>query len=395
MSKGVVLTDSKVASIRAPALGQTEHADLKVIGLRLRIGVSGKKVWIVRTRAGQKQINKKLGVYPAMGLAAARSAAESILKTIARDGGTEALERTFGKVAELWLDKLRANGKRDAYVNDVKRKLELHILPKWRDRKIAEIRRSEVRDLVEAIEGAVLPNRVLAVIRPIFRYALSRDWIDANPSEGITKPKPEEPRDRVLDMEETKRVWIAAGLLGFPNGPFVRALLLTGQRRSEVASMRWSDIDLDAGTWLLKAADTKAGRAHLVPLSASMVELLEALPRLGDCNHVFSTDGVTHISGYAKLKSRLDKFIAAAESDPIELWRLHDLRRTAATHMVRLGVLEEVVGKVLNHASAGVTAKVYALHRYEPEKRTALHRWAAELMRTVEGKDRANVVALR
>jgi integrase len=395
MSKGVVLTDSRVASIRPPTIGQTEHPDLKVTGLRLRIGVSGKKVWIVRTRAGEKQINKKLGVYPVMSLRAARTAAEVLLKTIARDGGTEALERTFGTVAELWVDTLRANRKRDAYVNDVKRKLELHVLPKWKDRKITEIRRSEVRDLVEGIEGTVLPNRVLAAIRPIFRFALSRDWIDTNPAEGITKPKAEQPRDRVLDMDETKRVWAAAGLLGFPNGPFVRALLFTAQRRSEVASMRWSDVDLQAGTWLLKAADTKAGRAHLVPLSLPVIELLKSLPKLRDCDHVFSCDGETHISGYAKLKSRLDKFIAADENDRIEPWRLHDLRRTAATHMVRLGVLEEVVGKVLNHASAGVTAKVYALHRYEPEKRSALDRWAAELMRAIEGKDRANVVAFR
>jgi integrase len=395
MSQAIMLSDAKVVSIKPPKAGQDEHPDLKVTGLRLRVGTSGKKVWIVRTRVGEKMINKKLGTYPAMGLSAARTAAEKLLKTIARDGGTEALERTFGDVAELWLDKLRADRRREAYVNDCERKLELHVLPMWRGRKIAEIRRSEVRDLVEGLEGAVLPNRVLAAARPIFRFALSRDWIDTSPAEGITKPKAEEPRDRVLSMDEVRRIWIAAGLLGFPNGPFIRALLLTAQRRSEVASMRWSDVDLVAGTWLLKAADTKAGRAHLVPLSAPMVELLKALPMLGDCDHVFTTDGETHIRGYAKLKSRLDRFIAADEGDPPEPWRLHDLRRTAATHMVRLGVLQEVVGKVLNHASTGVTAKVYALHRYEPEKRSALDRWAAELTRVIEGKADQKVVPIR
>ena len=395
MSKGIVLTDSRVASIKPPAIGQAEHPDLKVTGLRLRIGVSGKKVWIVRTRAGDKQVNKKLGVYPGMGLGAARAAAEALLKTIARDGGTEALERTFGTVAELWLDTLRANRRRNTYINDVKRKLELHVLPKWKDRKISEIRRSEVRDLVEGIEGTVLPNRVLAAIRPIFRFALLRDWIDANPAEGITKPKVEQPRQRVLNMDETKRIWIAAGLLGFPNGPFVHALLLTAQRRSEVATMRWSDLDLNAGTWLLKPADTKAGRAHLVPLSSPMIELLSALPRIGDCDYVFTTNGKTAINGFSKAKSRIETYMAADERDPPEPWCLHDLRRTAATHMGRLGILEEVVGKVLNHASAGVTAKVYALHRYEPEKRSALDRWAAELMRAVEGVGGSNVVAFR
>ena len=159
--------------------------------------------------------------------------------------------------------------------------------------------------------------------------------------------------------------------------------------------MRWSDVNLEAGTWLLKAANTKARRAHLVPLSAPMVELLKTLPKFGDCDAVFTTDGQTAIAGFSKLKSRLNSFIAADEGDPPEPWRLHDLRRTAATHMVRLGVLEEVVGNVLNHASAGITAKVYALHRYEPEKRSALDRWAAELIRTLQGEDSSNVVALR
>jgi integrase len=193
-------------------------------------------------------------------------------------------------------------------------------------------------------------------------------------------------------MEEVKRVWAAAALLGYPAGPFVRALMLTGQRRTEVASMRWSDVDLGAATWLLKAGHTKAERAHLVPLSAPMLALLDALPRLGD--FVFTNDGETHLSDYAKRKARLDTFIAAG-GDPLPPWTLHDLRRTVATHLVRLGVSMEIVGRVLNHAVSGVTAKVYALHEYEPEKRSALDRWAAELMRAVEGKSAEKVVRFR
>jgi integrase len=109
---------------------------------------------------------------------------------------------------------------------------------------------------------------------------------------------------------------------------------------------------------------------------------------------VFTYDGETHVSGYAKAKSRLDSFIAAGDAT-VSPWRLHDLRRSAATHMVRLGVTEDVVGRVLNHAPKGVTAKVYALHTYAPEKRSALDRWAAELMRAVEGRVEEKVVPLR
>ena len=384
-----MLTDSKVAAIKPPATGQEEHRDNKVTGLRLRVGAGGKKSWIVRTRAGEKVINKKLGSYPGMGLSAARTAAEKLLGAIARDGSTEAIDRTFGAVAELWIDKV-AKPKNDTWRLQ-ERRLEMHVLPHWRDKKIADIRRADVRELIDGIEGDVLPNRVLTLVKTIFRYALSRDWIDASPIEGIAKPKAESERDRVLSMEEVTAIWNAAGLLGFPFGHYLQTLALTAQRRTEVASMKWTDVDLDAGTWVISAKDTKSDRAHLVPLSVPVVEILRELPRLGD--FVFTHDGETHVSGFAKAKARADTFIAAAGAK-VGPWTLHDLRRTAATHMVRLGVLEEVVGRVLNHAPKGVTAKVYALHTYAPEKRSALERWAAEVMRSIGGKSASNVVSI-
>lgn len=385
-----LLTDTRVSAIKPPVSGQEEHPDAKVTGLRLRVSSGGAKAWIVRRRVGAKVINKKLGSYPAMGLASARSAAGRLMEALERDGTAEAMDRTFGAVAEVWIEKV-AKPKNDSWQQQ-KRRLELHVLPAWGGRKIAEIRRADVRDLLEGLEGDVLPNRVLTIVKTVFRYALSRDWIDASPVEGIEKPKSETERDRVLDMPELKRVWDAAGLMGYPFGHFARVLALTAQRRTEVAAMRWSDVDLEAGTWTLRTADTKSDRAHLVPLSAPVVEILKALPRLGD--YAFTTDGETHISGYAKGKGKLDAFIAGS-GGVLAPWTLHDLRRTAATHMVRLGVAEEVVGRVLNHAPKGITAKVYALHSYAPEKRSALDRWAAEIVRTVEGRAAEKVVALR
>ena len=385
-----MLTDAKVAAIKPPAAGQEEHRDTKVTGLRLRVGSGGKKTWIVRARAGARVLNKKLGTYPAMKLAAARTAAEKLLEALARDGSADAIDRTFGAVAEVWIDKV-AKPKNDSWRLQ-ERRLEMHVLPHWRGKKIADIRRGDVRELLDGIEGDVLPNRVLTLIKTIFRYALSRDWIGASPVEGIAKPKAESERDRVLGMEEVAQIWRAASLLGFPFGHYFRTLALTAQRRTEVAAMKWSDVDLDAATWVLSAKETKSARAHLVPLSEPAVEILRGLPRLGE--YVFTHDGETHVAGYAKAKARVDTFMAAAGAE-VAAWTLHDLRRTAATHMVRLGVLEEVVGRVLNHAPKGVTAKVYALHTYAPEKRSALDRWAAEVMRAVGGKSAAKVVKLR
>lgn len=390
-----MLTDSKIAGIKPPAAGREEHKDGGpgyVRGLRLRVGPSGKKTWILRARAGEKLINRKLGTYPPMGLAKAREAAWKALAAIERDGSTAAIDRTFGAVAEAWVEKKKADRRRNKSVDLQERRLELHILPKWRDRKITEIKRADVRELVEAIEGDILPNRVLTLVRTIFRYALSRDWIEASPAEGIAKPKDETERDRFLDMGEVKRVWEAAALLGYPFGPYVRALLLTGQRRTEVASMRWEDVDLEAGTWILKAADTKGERAHLVPLSAPMVELLQGLPQMGP--FAFTSDGETHIGGFAKGKARLDAFLAAG-GDQLEPWTFHDLRRTVSSHMARLGVPTDIRGRVLNHAVQGVTERHYTPYDFQAEKRSALDRWAAELMRAVSGNAGGKVLKIR
>jgi len=371
-----MLTDSKVAGFKPPATGQQEYPDAKVTGLRLRVGAGGTKTWTFRARTGGRTINKKLGSYPGMDLTEARTAALKLVAAIARGGSAEAVERTFGAVAEHWIKKV-AKPKNDSWRLQ-ERRLEMHVLPAWRDRKIVDIRRSDVRDLLERLEGAVLPNRVLSLVKTIFRFALSRDWIDVSPAEGIRKPQAEQERDRVLTMADMAQIWKAAEFLGYPFGPYIRLLALTAQRRTEVAGMRWNDLDLDAAMWIIPAADTKAERRHYVPLSAIAVEILRGLPRLGV--YVFTTDGRTHMTNYAKLKARLDAFITATGGS-VDPWRLHDLRRSAATHMVRLGVREEVVSRVLNHAAKGVTARVYALHTYGPEKREGLISWAEEILR--------------
>ena len=193
-------------------------------------------------------------------------------------------------------------------------------------------------------------------------------------------------------MDEVARVWNAAGLLGYPVGPWVQTLLLTAQRRSEVASMRWADIDLDNATWTLSAGDTKAKRAHLVPLPSQVMEILRAMPEIGE--YVFSTTANGPIRGFAKSKRLLDKWLDSKGKGLSEPWRFHDLRRSAATHMVRLGIPELVVSRVLNHAVQGVTGKHYALHSYADEKRHALDAWAAEVDRAVNGESGGKVVRM-
>ena len=123
--------------------------------------------------------------------------------------------------------------------------------------------------------------------------------------------------------------------------------------------MRWDGLDIEQGTWTLRADETKAARVHLVPLSGPARAIVNAAPEIGP--FVFTTEGETHIHNFAKTKTTLDTFIAA-KGEPLPGWTFHGLRRSAATHMVRLGVAETTVGRVLNHAATEVTARVYALH---------------------------------
>ncbi|QIK78641.1 tyrosine-type recombinase/integrase [Sphingomonas piscis] len=369
-------TDQSVRSIKPPITGQAEHADDLVQGLRLRVGAGGRKAWIVRTRVAGKPTNKKLGTFPVLGVAEARTAARTFLAMAAQQGPGRA-NHSFGELAKHWIDHV-ARVKNKSWRNQ-ERRIEIYLLPVWKDRELSSIRRSDVRDLVDGIEGEVAPGRALAMAKTLFRYALTRDWIDASPADGIPAPRADTPRDRFLRMDEVHRVYIAADLLGYPFAGFIKMLLLTGQRRTEVAAMRWDQIDLDTSSWILSREETKSARQHLVPLSQLAREVLRATPRLGP--YVWTSDGQTHVKGFSKAKAALDRFLASENAGDIKPWRLHDLRRSVATHLVRLGTSEVVVGRILNHAARGVTARTYALHSYEPEKRKALEQWSAEILR--------------
>ena len=379
------LTDARVAAIQPPPKGQKEHRDDLVTGLRLRVGAGGRKAWIVRTRAAGKPINKTLGAYPVLGLADARDAARGLLSRIAKDGLPRP-KKTFGEAATHWVDNI-AKALNSSWRNQ-QRQLELHVLPHWRDRAIDSITRGDVRDLIDGIDGDVAPSRVLALIKTVMRNALYRDWLEVSPADAIPPPGAYVPRDHYLSMPDLARIYRAADLLGYPNGGFVKVLILTGQRRMEVASMRWDDVDLAAKTWIIPSENTKNERAQVVPLSTQANELLAKQPRIGP--FVWTTDGVTHILGFSKAKARLDTFLA---KPPLEAWRFHDLRRSVATHCVRLGVSEEVIERLLNHSPRGVTARVYALHSYEPEKRAALQLWADEVDLALAALERATASA--
>ena len=213
----------------------------------------------------------------------------------------------------------------------------LHIKP------IALVKRADIVAIIDEVQACSHSTaRVLfSDIRPIFAWALSRRVIEANPMLGMKGPQPLESRDRVLADEEIKALWQAARGLGWPFENVFKVLLLTGQRREEVAGMRWREVDPDGGTWTIAKERCKNGKAHTVDLHPEAIALLDPLgddaaPWLirggeGERDFVFSTTGTTAVSGFSKAKARIDARMKAILGDKFQEWRTHDLRRTAAS----------------------------------------------------------------
>ena len=297
--------------------------------------------------------------------------------------------------------------------------------PRWRERPVTEIARRDVVELLEKIVDDDRPHMarlVLAYVRKLFNWAIGRSvyGLEHSPCERVSARDlgaATEARQVVLTNEHIRLVWQATewkvreatavneakakidkakkdiAELGYPFAPFVRMLLITGQRRNEVARMRWREIDLDDKLWVIPSERMKSKRPHEVPLPKIAVELLAALPRYAQGDYVFTTaDGERPISGFGKAKQRLDKTIAkllAKEREPekkeekVLEWRFHDLRRTVRTALGALPVPYEVRELVVAHVPPTLT-RTYDLHDYRNEKRRALDLWADRLRSIVE-----------
>ena len=270
----------------------------------------------------------------------------------------------------------------------------------------------------ERPKGAAMTGRTAAYGRAAFTWAIKRGVVGSNPFATLPITKTIARRERVLSDHEISEIWRAAGnAAAFPYGTIVRLLILTGQRRSEVAGMKWSEISDDLSVWTMLGERTKNGAVHVVPLSAAARDLLggclppempmrqETSSRMGRlCFPAFSerpsVDGRRLRRRFAKAteNSRAkDAPTARTTAASLVPWSLHDLRRTVATGLQRLGVRLEVTEAVLNHISGsrGGIAGVYQRHDWAVEKRAALDAWAEHVTAVIEGQPRAgNVVKL-
>lgn len=353
-----------------------------------------------RKRAKELAAMVAAGTDPMDAAKQARASSEATKKAIIEQRRLDS-ELAFSKYADLWLDHYENEKQRSASsVRLAGSILRNHLKPHLQDKPMPHIGRADLQSIIDSIptKNKGMRRSVFAYASILFGWAASRGDVPRNPLVDMAKPQAPKARDRVLNDHELANVWIATQLLGAPFGPFFRLLILTGQRRSEVAGINWAELDRSTALWTIPAARAKNGAVHLVPLSEEAVSELDALAGGSGWpknEFVLTTTGRSPISGMTKAKNALDTLIGDA-GDTMPAWRIHDLRRTLATGLQRLGVGFEVTEAVLNHISGakGGVAGIYQRHDWKDEKRSALNAWARHVAEIVEPTRGDNVVPL-
>jgi integrase len=393
---------------RAGAAARAEYLDAACPGLYLVVQPTGTRSWAFRFRRRTDRKNIKLTIGKAgedgLSLAAARHAAAAHRHRLEQgadvtpvtpvtpktEGGGDKIEMAAAAFLELHVR--RKN--RASHAQATEGVFNSIVLPAWRGRTIASIRKRDVIDLVESVAASgrgYRANRTLAALSKFFNWLVARDALAFSPVTGVEPPHKEEERERILSDDELRAVWFACEDEG-SSGQALRLLILTGTRRSEAGELPWSEIDKAEQMWRLSANRAKNGQACNIPLSSQVWALIQAQPQIAGCPYVFSTNGTTAVNNWDKVKHRISARTGIAADD----WRLHDLRRTAASGMQKLGVQVPVIERALNHTSGSFRGIVgrYQQHDYADEIRIAFQRWADRVEEIVGGKP-AKVVKLR
>lgn len=392
------LTPKLLDNLPAAEGKRYEVCDELVTGLHIRVSNASSKVWYLATRVDERSRRIKLGTYPVLSLKDAREKAQMILRDIQlgtfqqRDGEPEPPVVTLGGVIPQFITRYAQRQTKDWKGTEsiLLRMNGLHPMP------INAIRRGDVTCELERLISDIgakggkgtRANRGLAAIKKLYSWCVDQGIVENSPVVGLKPPIKEVSRDRYLIDDEIIAYWKGCEAEGYPFEQFGKLLLLTGQRRDEIASMRWSELDLHRGTFSLKAERTKNGTPHIVPLSRQAVDILRSIPRFLGSDYVFTSTGRTPISGFGRFKDRLDTFVGTDGED----WRFHDVRRTAATNMAILKIQPHIIEAVLNHRSGIVSgvASIYNRHAYFDEKREALQVWADYVERLSSPKVRAD-----
>lgn len=410
------LTAFKVENIKPDPNKRLEIPDAGKPGLYLVVQTNGRKSWAVRYRRLSDRRPCKLTLEGFPSLATAHKLAQDALDKVAQGEDPAAAKQvakrtpvTNGEIDaafRLFLDKhvrtragrpIRESTRRETarllgYRRDPKDPTAWvatgnGVLKRWGKKTLPSIKPFEVRDLLDdlAKTGPVMANRTLSALKTCFSFHMRRDpdLMVKSPCDGVDEPSAEQGgRDRTLTDRELAALWRVADTMGYPYGRMVQVLILTGCRRDEVREAPWAEFDMTAREWLIPGRRSKNGRDHLLPITDTLADILEKLPRIKGKGFLFTTTGDTAISGLSKIKKRLEKALTKELDEEPERWTLHDLRRTFVTGLQRLRFPLEVAEACVNHASgstSGVTG-VYARHAYTTEKREALTAWAQHVI---------------
>jgi integrase len=391
------LTDPLIRNLKPAAPGHRYAvADAVVPGLKIRVTDRGSKSFVLWRRypgAKNSAAARSLGKVGELSLADARTKARAWLALLAQGKDPSVQDAsgdtTFGAAMEKYLVR-HVKSLRTARATEVAIRNEL--MQHWARRPLGDITRSDVIRLIGEIVGRPAPGQARTIfshVRAFFNWTVEHGLVEASPADRVRPARligPKMPRQRVLTDPEIVEFWQAASDTPYPYGPMYKMLLLTGQRRGEVAAARWREFDLASKIWTIPPERFKSNSVHLVPLTDDVVALLDALPRWPKIDFLFSNDGRVAVNNFSLARKALDHALGK-EPD----WVIHDLRRTVRTRLSSLRVPDNVAELVIGHGRKGLQ-RIYDQHQYVDEMREALTAWAVKLSTIVEPPLKDNVV---
>ena len=388
MTNETFSTDLEIKALKSKCTGKVHFYNGKIIypgSLGLRISPMGKTTWLISYRSDNKKRKFSFGTYPQKVLKQALKEATDLLKDI--NEGTEPntikqQKKDAPTMCDLWdaYQKKLSNRKTPKATTTTKEEIRRWnnvIKPAIGSMKVEAVRPVDLNDLLEkhAEKAPVSANRLHSLLSVLFKPALAKGWITIHPLQYIDKPGGSEaPRKRVLSNDEIKAIWPALCTAHGNVGDILKLCLLTAQRSGEIRKMKWSDVDFDARTWIVR--DTKTGNDHLCPLSPQAIKILKA--RSQNAGWVFDAkkSQTGHTVNITKSRKKIH------EDSGTEDWTAHDLRRTARTLMSKLGVKSSIAERCLNHSVGGIQG-VYDLHSYFSEKAIAFDKLGQEINKII------------